>query len=485
MPDIAFRSASQLAKAIREKEVSSRELLDHYLERVEKFNSKINAVVTLDVQRGRKRADAADTALARGEVWGPLHGVPMTVKDSIETAGIRTTAGAKSLAQHVPAADATAVHRLVEAGAVVFGKTNLPTYAMDVQSYNPIFGTTNNPWNVSHSPRGSSGGAAAALVAGLTGLELGSDIGGSIRCPAHYCGVYGHKPTHGIVPMRGHIPGPPGTLSEADIAVIGPMARSAEDLALALDILAGPDLDRATAWRLELPPARHAALREYRVAAWLDDPECPIDRDVLDAYQTAVGALRKAGVTVHESARPALNFAEAYRIYFSLLNAATSTAVKRERFVEIAQYAEQLPPDDQSASGNFARSVTQRHRDWLSVNEARERLRLSWANFFKDYDVLLCPIAPTAAIPHDHTEPFLERVIQVNGATRSYWDQIAWAGVIGLAYLPATAAPIGCTRAGLPVGLQIVGPYLEDRTPIAFANHLAKVTGGFEIPLGY
>ncbi len=485
MTDIAFRSAGQLAAAIATKEIGSRELLEHYLRRIDRLNPKINAVVTLDVERARQRADAADAAFARGHRWGPLHGVPMTIKDAIETAGIRTTGGAELLAEHVPSANAPAVDRLIAAGAVVFGKTNLPKFSMDAQSYNAVFGTTNNPWDTSRAPGGSSGGAAAALAAGLTGLELGSDIGGSIRNPAHYCGVYGHKPTYGIVPLRGHIPGPPGTLSEADIGVIGPLARSADDLALALDIIAGPDADRATAWRLRLPPARHTALRDYRVAVWLDDPACAIDRALLARYESVVDALGNACVSVNASARPVIGFAEAHRAYLGLLAAATSGGIPPEQFRQLSQMADQLPPDEDGPAAAFARGTTQRHRQWLSLNEARHHQRAAWAEFFRDYDVLLCPITPTAAIPHDHSEPINARTILVNGAPRPYLDQIAWAGIIGMAYLPATVAPVGRTRDGLPIGIQIVGPYLEDRTPIDFAGRLAEVIGGFESPPGY
>src|SRR5215813_13046429 len=295
MSDIAFRSALELVVALRNREVSSRELLDHYLKRVERYNPQINAVVTLDVDRARKRADEADQALARGELWGPLHGLPMTIKDTIETAGLRTTAGAPIHTNHIPAHDAPVVARLKAAGAIVFGKTNTPVFAGDAQTYNPIFGVTNNPWDLTRSPGGSSGGSAAALSAGLTGLELGSDIGGSIRNPAHYCGVYGHKPSYDIIPLRGHIPGPPGLLSGTDIAVLGPLARSAKDLSLVLGLLVGPDEDEGVAWRLELPSPRRGALREYRVAAWLDDPVCPVDNEVRRRLEATVEALRHKG----------------------------------------------------------------------------------------------------------------------------------------------------------------------------------------------
>jgi amidase len=269
MADIALQSARTLAEAIRRREISSRELLDHYLARVERLNPPLNAVVTVDVEGARRAADAADKALARGGASGPLHGVPMTIKDTYETAGMRTTCGFEPWSDHHPEGDAEPVRRLREAGAVVFGKTNTPTLAGDWQTHNPIFGVTNNPWSREHTTGGSSGGAAAAVAAGLTALELGSDIGGSIRVPSSWCGVCGHKPTWGVVPQHGHLPPPPGTLAETDLGVMGPIARTVDDLELALDIVAGPHGHDAVGWRLELPPARATALRELRLAAWL------------------------------------------------------------------------------------------------------------------------------------------------------------------------------------------------------------------------
>ena len=485
MTDLAFESASRLAAAIRSKSVSSRELLSMYLQRVAQHNPALNAVVTLDSERALARTDAADAALARGESWGPLHGVPMTIKDSFETADLRTTAGAPVLAQYVPTADAVAVRRLLSAGAIVFGKTNLPTFAMDIQSYNPVFGCTQNPWDLARTPGGSSGGAAAALAAGLTALELGSDIGGSIRTPAHFCGVYGHKPSYGIVPMHGHIPGPPGTLSQPDIAVAGPMARDAADLALALDVLAGPSTELATAWHLQLPPSRHESLRGFRVAAWLDDPACSVDAEVLARHHALVDTLRLAGATVDETARPAFSFGEAWALYLDLLYAATSPGLPREQWQKLALAADRLPPGADDAGSRFMRSVTLRHRDWLGVHEKREQLRAAWATFFREHDVLLCPPTPTAAPLHDHSEPMPARVIRVNGRERPYSEQLAWAGLIGMAWLPSTVAPAGRTSTGLPVGVQIVGPYLEDRTTIRFAQLLAEAAGGFERPPGF
>jgi amidase len=485
MLDLHFRTALELAAAIPRREFGCRELLEHHLERIERLNPRINAVVTLDVERAREHADAADRMLARHEVVGPLHGLPMTVKDTFEVAGVRTTAGASILSGHVPSRDATAVARLAAGGAVIFGKTNTPLFAGDVQSYNTVFGTTNNPWDVARSPGGSSGGAAAAVAAGFTPLELGSDIGGSVRNPAHFCGVYGHKPSYGVIPLRGHIPGPPGMLAEYDLAVPGPLARSADDLDAAIGVLAGPDEARAVAWRLELPPPRRAALRDYRVAAWLDDPACSIESAQREVFESAVERLRRAGVAVDDHARPVEDLAEVHRNYQKLLWPIMVSGISEQNFAEFVRVADAAAPDDFTRDAVFARGATIRHRHWLAVDEWRARYRARWAEFFRDFDVVLCPIMPTAALPHDHSDPAAARRIFVDGRPRAYWDQLCWAGAITAAYLPATVTPVGRTRGGLPVGLQIVAPYLEDRTSIDFARRLADVAGGFEPPPGF
>jgi len=482
MTELHFRSASELTRALRRKEVSSVELLDHYLARVAALNPRINAVVHVDAERARERARAADAALGRGESWGALHGLPITIKDSFEVAGMPCTSGAPELAKHVPAKHATAVQRLVDAGAIVFGKTNLPLYAGDFQSYNAVYGTTNNPWDATRGPGGSSGGSAAALAAGLTGLELGSDIGGSIRNPSHYCGVYGHKTTHGIVPIRGHIPGPPGALGEGDLGVAGPMGRSAADLALGLELLAGPDENDATAWRLALPPPRALRLADARVGVWLDDALGPVDAEVRDVLQNAVDAIAKTGAGIDEKTR-ALDSAEQHRIYAQLLNAAMGAGSPPEVLARADAVAPTIPKSEDSFGVNALRGLALRHRDWLGLNERRTRLRAQWAQYFRDHDVLLCPIMPTAAFPHDQ-RGMNERTLRINGKEEPYF-QLFWAGHAVNAYLPATVAPAGRTRSGLPVGIQIIGPYLEDRTPIAFAAQLADVLGGFTPPPGF
>jgi amidase len=300
--DPAFADATECARAIRTRDVSSRELLDLLLERVDRLDGPINAVVTVDADAARARADDADRATAAGTSWGPLHGVPMTVKDVWETEGMRTTSGAPELADHVPATDALAVARLRAAGAVVFGKTNTPLYAGDIQTSNEVFGRTGNPWDVGRTPGGSSGGAAAAVAAGLTPLELGSDIGGSIRMPSHLCGTFGLKPTWGVVPSRGHIPGGP---IETDVNQGGPMARSVRDLELGLDVLAGPVPEDATAWHLELPrPERPVDVAGLRIDVVLDDPDFPVSAEVRDLLRAGADRLLDAGARVEERPLP-------------------------------------------------------------------------------------------------------------------------------------------------------------------------------------
>ena len=363
----------------------------------------------------------------------------------------------------------------------MFGKTNCPMLGGDAQSENAVFGTTNNPWATDRSPGGSSGGSAAALAAGLTSLELGSDIGGSVRNPAHYCGIYGHKPSSGIIPTRGHIPPPPGALSPVDLAVVGPLGRAAEDLELALDVLVGPNEADTAAWRLELPPPRGRSLGDYRVAVWLDDPACPVDSTVGAVLSDATDALARAGAGIDAARRPEFSLADAHRTYQRLLYGATAAGLANRVFGTLLAKAGELSDDDDRRGARYLLDGTQRHRDWLAANEDRARYRERWGEFFGDCDILLCPTVPTTAIGHDHSN-INHRTITVNGETRDYWDQIIWCGMASMAGLPATVAPVGLASDGLPVGIQIVGPYLGDRSTIDFARRLAEVVGGYEPP---
>ena len=485
--DLAWCTATRLTEAIAAREVSALELLDHHPERVERLNGPINAVVATNVEDARAAAQQADAALARGESMGPLHGLPMTIKDSIEVVGMPTTSGAPELREHMPERNADTVQRLAEAGAIVFGKTNLPLYAGDFQSYNEVYGTTNNPWNLERVPGGSSGGSAAALAAGLTPLELGSDIGGSIRNPAHYCGVYGHKPSLGIVSGRGHIPGPPGGLREPDLAVLGPLARAPEDLELALDVLAAPRREDAGAWRLELPPPRHERLSDFRVAVWLDDAAAPpMEAASAALHQGVVDRLVGAGLKIDPRARPEIDPAESHARYCRLLYGEMGAGMPPEVLAGFDAALSALAADDTNTKSQLMRGASGRHRDWLRDDEARQHLRARWAEFFRDWDVLLCPVMPTSAFSHDHT-PFMERTLEFDGHTIEYGSQVFWAGLTTVAYLPSTVVPVGRTPDGLPVGLQVVAPFLEDRTSLRFARLLEQegVIAGFETPADF
>ena len=487
MIDLSFQSASDLVKAIKSRKIKSIELLEHYIDRMQRYNTKINAIVATDLENARQRCLAADKALDKGENWGALHGLPITIKDSYEVVGMPCTSGSADLKDYQPQKNAYVVQKLVDEGAAIFGKTNLPLFAMDVQSYNDVYGQTNNPWDLDKVPGGSSGGAAAALAAGLTGLEMGSDIGGSIRNPSHFCGVFGHKPTLGIVPLIGHIPPPPGTFSgeystDLDIAVAGPLARSAKDLDLVMDLITAPKCPQNSAWNISLPPARGKSLKDFKIGLWLDDNSFPTDINVLNCLQKAIDALAKAGARIEEK-KPDIDFAKSHAMYTQLLQAATSAGLPQEVFDMMLGEAKNLSFEDHSDKALTIKGITMLHRDWVVLDYVRTMMRETWANFFKEYDILLCPTVSITAFPHDHSDDFFARKLEVNGEVRSYFDTtVAWAGLTGMAYLPSTIAPVGLAQNGLPVGMQIVAPYLEDRTSIQFAGLVEDIVGGFVPP---
>jgi amidase len=368
-------------------------------------------------------------------------------------------------------------------GVVLYGKTNVPLMLADWQSYNAIYGTTNNPWDLRLSPGGSSGGSAAALAAGLTGIDAGSDIGSSIRNPAHFCGVFGHKPTYGICPPRGHAL--PGRVAAADISVIGPLARSADDLDIALAAMAGPDDIDGAGLQLKLPPPKKKRLRDFKVALVLDDKNVEVDRSVQDRLQALADFLGRSKAKVDDRARPDFDPTHQHRTYVALLRAATSGRQSADQFEKNRATAQTLKPEDQSYFAQMTRANVMAHRDWLALNEERHRIRLKWAEFFKDYDLLLCPAASTPACPHDHAGERWERTITVNGRTVMATDELFWAGFASLAYLPATVAPIGFSPQGLPIGVQIMGPQYHDRACIGFAGLLEREFQAFVPPPGY
>jgi amidase len=476
MTDLHWWSATDLAAAIRGREVSAGEALEHQVARIERLDGPINAVVQWDLDRARADARTADDAVADGRDIGPLHGVPMTIKDSFQTAGCITTSGAPELADFVPTDDAAPVARLRAAGAIVFAKTNLPIFAGDIQSFNDVYGTTNNPHDLSRTPGGSSGGSAAALAMGFTALELGSDIGGSIRVPAHYSGVSGHKPSYGIVPAHGQIPGMPGTLSQADLAVAGPMSRSVRDLELGLEVLVGPDRWNAPAWRIDLPPPRAESLGDLRIAAWLDDPHCRVDASTRRVLGDLVGQIEAAGGRVDTEARPGFTLEKADTVFRDLLMAALAGGAPPSELDRLAATS------GTTAADRAKRSTAMRHREWLAHNERRLQIRERWREFFERFDVVLLPVQPRGAIPHDHSMPQWDRTVEIDGVERPYLDLFGWTGPAGAGFLPATVVPAGLGDDGLPIGVQIVGPYLHDRTTIRAAAMIAQLAGGCPKP---
>ena len=484
--DLPYRTATASMAALTDKTVSSGELVDAAIARIEALDTKINAVVVRDFAAAREAAKAADAALVRGERKALL-GLPMTVKESFNVAGLPTTWGDPKFRDWRPAADALAVARLKAAGAVILGKTNVPLNLTDWQSYNEIHGTTNNPWDLTRTPGGSSGGSAAALAAGFTALELGSDIGGSLRAPAHYCGVFAHKPSLDLVPMRGA--GPPGTPPlvpmRIDLAVAGPMARSAADLALELAVLAGPDeMMDGIGYKLALPPARHGKLQDFRVLLLDAHPLYPTANSVMGALDRLAGRLGKSGCAISRASPLLPDLARTTRLYVELLLASYSTDLPADVRQLVEGAAKNLSPDNESLVAYRLRGLTISHPDWVRANRVRAGLRQQWQSLFQDIDVVLCPAMPTPAFPHDHS-PQRTRQLDVDGKLVVYDDQLVWSAIATLFGLPATVAPIERSETGLPIGVQIVGGYLQDFTTIAFAEQIEREYGGFVAPPGW
>ena len=406
--DILYRSAFELAAAIKSGKITSAQVLEFFLDRVDKFNPALNCVVVQDRDRARLRAKAADTAVANGEDWGPLHGVPMTIKDAYATEGIVTTDGIPEYKGYVPKVNADGVQRYIDAGAIIFGKTNVPLNSADLQSYNVIYGQTNNPWDVSRTCGGSSGGAAAALAAGLTPLELGSDIGGSIRTPA-----------------------------------------------------------------------------QLRVATYFEDANVELDAESKVLLEATATSLEKMGAQVSRNVKPDFDTADNHEVYLGLLIASMSVGMPEEQRKHMEELARSAPVGTNDPNDINAKRATASHSDYVILNERRMRITDQWREFFESYDVLLCPVAATPAFPHDHSEPMGERQLEINGQQRPYWDNVFWAGFSLVSFLPASVVPAGRTKANLPVGVQIVGPYLEDNTTLAVAKMLEQQHRAFEPPPGF
>jgi amidase len=467
---LAFASATEQARLLETGKIGAAELLELYLERIDRFNPAYNLVVAFDRERARAAAHEIDRQRASGDPLGPLAGLPVTIKDSFEVTGMPTTCGLEHLRDHYPDRDADAVALLREAGANIFGKTNLPAGASDWQSFNPVYGISRNPWNPDRTVGGSSGGAAGAVAAGFTAFELGSDIGGSIRIPAHFCGVFGHKPTYGLVPVRGQIPPPPGMLSQPELGVAGPIARSASDLALLMDVLAEP-----------LPAPRHERLQDFRVGVWMGGSAYRVDSAYRAALEAYIADLRAAGARIEEVALP-VDPMESYETYLQVLFAIVGAPSPQE-----ADAFEALAPDDETGiAAKLARYMRTTLGEWFALAERRAHLMRAWAEYFRDYDLLLCPAVPVVAFPHMaegsgvHSDQLFRR-ITIDGEPAPYLD-FTWQGLALVANLPATVMPTGRFVDGLPTGLQIIGPHREDRTNFRFAELAEQAAGAFVPP---
>ncbi|MGD9540848.1 amidase [Methylocystis sp.] len=479
-----YRSASDLVAALRERRISALELADRTIARIEALDSRINAMPVRDFERARAAARAADAALARGEK-SVLLGVPATVKESFNIAGLPTSWGDPRFKHFTPKEDALAVSRLKKAGAVILGKTNVSQWLSDWQSYNRVYGTTNNPFDLCRTPGGSSGGSAAALAAGFSALSLGSDMGGSMREPAHYCGIYAHKPTEGLVPRRGHArPGAAPLPEEHELAAIGPMARSAADLALALDVVAGPDeMTAGVGYGLALPPPRHDRLSDFRALIVDAHPLGPTAQVVREALATLAERLAKAGASVSDNRALAPDLAQATRLHARLVSAYWGAGLPFASYEKLFRDAAAFSRSDHSLAAERARGAVLSFREWRGVDAQRAQLRQKWREVFHNFDVVLCPAAPTTAFPHDHSTPIEARRVRIDGKLYSYLDaHTIWAAPATIAGLPATVAPIDHDGSGLPIGVQIIGPFLEDRSTITFATLLERAFGGFAQP---
>ncbi|MFI1201699.1 amidase family protein [Streptomyces sp. NPDC020883] len=462
--------------ALRRGSISARNLLERVLDHHAKVNPGLNAVVTLDAAAARAAADKADAYLARtGRPLGPLHGLPITLKDALETKGLRTTCGSTDLSNHVPSTDADAVALLRKAGAIIIGKTNVPTMCQDLQTSNPLFGKTNNPYSPNHTAGGSSGGPSVAVATGLSALEVGSDLAGSLRLPAAYCGVYALRTSRGtapIVPTRGHIPRPPGWLTSSDMLTLGPIARDAEDLDLLLDVLAAPAPADRDAWRVDLPAAKSTTLRGQRIGVWADDEFCRVDADTRNLLDQVTRHIRGAGASIDDRSRP-VDFAESNRLFERLMYATSAASAPDGVFADEVKAADAV--DGDAPSAHYLKSRTMRHRDWMRTDEDRQKLRMKWDAYFATHDVLITPAVPTAAVLDQTSVASQDRYITVDGKKRSFYDQTSWVNLASPVGLPAVVMPAGRTKEGLPLSIQIVGPYLADRSVIAVAKAVASL----------
>ncbi|HZT69180.1 MAG TPA: amidase [Terriglobia bacterium] len=460
MNELLHLSARGMARAIREKKFSSLELIHAHIERIEAVNPKLNAVVQLSAERALAEARTADAQLVRGEIKGPLHGVPVTFKDAIETEGIISTGGTLGRRQFVPRADAEIVKRLRAAGAIVLGKTNCPELGWAWESDNLIYGRTSNPYNHALSPGGSSGGESAIIAAGGSPLGFGSDAGGSVRFPAHCCGIASIKPTSGRVPRTGHFPGPGGMLDA--LWQIGPLARNVEDLELALDIISGVDWRDAAIVPMPLGKSDHVDLKKLRVAFHTDNGIVAPEQEITEAVRKAAAALSEAGAFVEETLPPPIS--ETYEIYRGLFCADGGAGLK-----EILKSAgtEQVHPLLQQAL-DLQQSHAMSISDFGSLMARWDKFRSAMLTFMKTYDAVLSPVCSFAGMMH--------------GSTYDRLPSFSYTMTYNLTGWPAAVVRSGNSMEGLPIGVQVAARPWQEHLALAVARRIEEALGGWQAP---
>jgi amidase len=473
--DILSLDATDQLQALAALKISARELLEASVARMDQLNPKLKAVVSRDLECAYATARLVDERRARGETLGLLGGLPMTVKDTFDVKGLPASAGITALLDRTTE-DAAVVARVRSADAIVWGKTNTPVYASDWQTYNSLYGTTSNPWDLTRTPGGSSGGSAAAVAVGITALEIGADIGGSLRIPASFCGVFAHKPTYGLVSQQGLVP-PPGVAADLDLAVVGPLARSARDLRLLLSIIGESSIPS------QAPPAE---LKRLKVALWLDEPAFPLDPDTKATLDTFAQRLENTGAIVDRIACPvsAERLLSTYTLLLYAIIGADLPWAER-RLYELLRGPAKVARAMGANALSWAQSVlayTARHREWLQANDARAQLSEVMRKFFTRFDVLLAPISPTAAFAHDQRAIQRRTLKYSDGHEIAYIEMLKWIALATVCGLPATAIPAGLNTQGLPVGIQIIGPGGGDVLTLAVAQAIDEQIGGFRAP---
>ena len=477
MADLNALDATALLQALDGRRISSLELLEASAVKAHQLKQTINAVVTEDLEPARRRAREIDDQRARGETsstLGMLAGLPITIKDCLDVAGMPASAGVKGFLGR-EAGDAVAVGHARSEGALIWGKTNVPVMAGDWQSYNELYGQTNNPWDPERTCGGSSGGAAAALATGITSLEIGSDIGGSLRVPASFCGVLAHKPTYGLVSQRGHVPPPPGMVAEPDLNVIGPMARSARDLRLLLSILAGGTV---------APRSQPMALAGVRVGLWLEEPAFILDAEVRAVIESFVTELMNEGLVLEPISSP-VDGEALLDTYLTLLMPMVYAGMPTSQQKAIRNLRTVAKLATSFGQPTWARQVlysTVTHAEWMAANETRARMGRKMKTVFERFEVIIAPITPITAFPHDHSSFAGRKLLCSDNRKIPYDAMLRWIALATACGLPSTAIPVGLSGQGLPVGVQIIGPRGGDSKTLAVAEAIEARLGGFVAP---